>query len=547
MLQINQIKLKPGFTKEDLYNKVSSLLKVLPKDIKDIKILKQSIDARKKPEVFVVLSVAVNVTNENGILKKNKSKDVFVYKQVEYSFEITGENILKNRPIVVGAGPCGLFAAYELALNGYRPIVLERGLDVDSRTNDVNKFWETGVLDKDSNVLFGEGGAGTFSDGKLNTLVKDKNGRNSHVLDIFVKYGAPLKITYEGKPHIGTDILVKVVKNMRNDIIKMGGEFRFDSKVTDIIIDNNSVKGVIINDLTALYSDVVILAIGHSARDTFEMLYSKKVFLEQKDFAIGFRVEHRQAMINHALYTDDEDVLALLPPAYYKLAYQSEKHNRGVYSFCMCPGGYVVNASSEDKMTCINGMSYSKRDGLNANSAIVMSVRNEDFKSNHPLAGIEFQRSVERKAYEIGQGKIPCEYYGDFKADVSGVNSNLDVSDYSLNMPQVRGEYTFCKVSDILTKDLNETFIEGMEYFERIIPGFSKDNTIVSAVESRTSSPVRITRDNNFESLSHKGLFPAGEGAGYAGGITSAAMDGIKIFEEIARRYRPMINDKGTE
>lgn len=546
MLQINQIKLKPGYSEDILNKKVSSILKVMPQDIKEIKILKQSIDARKKPDVFVVLSVAVKVLNENTILKKNKSKDVFLYKQVQYNFDITGEKVLKNRPVIVGAGPCGLFAAYELALNGYNPIVLERGLDVDLRTKDVNKFWETGVLDKNSNVLFGEGGAGTFSDGKLNTLVKDKNGRNYHVLETFVKFGAPLKITYEGKPHIGTDILVNVVKNMRNDIIRMGGEFRFNSKVTDIIIENNNVKGVIINDSLELLTDVVVLAIGHSARDTFEMLYSKNVYLEQKDFAIGFRVQHRQSMIDKSLYTEDEKLLAKLPPAYYKLAYQSKTHNRGVYSFCMCPGGFVVNASSEEGMTCINGMSYSKRDGLNANSAIVMSVRNEDFGSDHPLAGIEYQRKVERKAYEIGCGKIPCEYYVDFKNDVLETKIESSDADKASISPKVRGEYIFSKVSDILPKELNETFIEGMEYFEKIIPGFSKDNTIVSGVESRTSSPVRITRDENFESLSHKGLFPAGEGAGYAGGITSAAMDGIKIFEEIAKRYKPM-NNKGLE
>ncbi len=270
------------------------------------------------------------------------------------------------------------------------------------------------------------------------------------------------------------------------------------------------------------------------------MLYDRHVYLEQKDFAIGFRVQHRQSLINHSLYTADENILDLLPPAYYKLAYQSEEHNRGVYSFCMCPGGYVVNASSEEGMTCINGMSYSKRDGLNANSAIVMSVRNEDFGSDHPLAGIEYQRKLEKQAFEIGNGKIPCEFYGDFKADVMGLERNMEPSLKLDNSPEVRGDYIFSSVSRILNKDLNETFIEGMEYFNRIIPGFSSDSTIVSAIESRTSSPVRITRDEDFESVSLKGLFPAGEGAGYAGGITSAAMDGIKIFEEIARRYKPV-------
>lgn len=540
MIQINQIKLRPEYQEQELHKKIASILKVLPSDIIEVKLLKQSIDARKKPDVFLVLSVAVLVKNENVVLKRVKTNDVSLYKEVKYSPIISGEKELNERPVIVGAGPCGLFAAYELAMYGYKPIVLERGLDVDSRTKDVLRFWETGVLDTGSNVLFGEGGAGTFSDGKLNTLVKDKNGRNHHVLETFVKYGAPLKITYEGKPHIGTDILVEVVKNMRKAIVEKGGEFRFNAKVTDIETADGKVNGVIINDSVKLPCEVLVLAIGHSARDTFKMLYEKGVFLEQKDFAIGFRVQHRQDMINRVLYTEDEDTLKLLPPAYYKLAYQSDTHNRGVYSFCMCPGGYVVNASSEEGMTCINGMSYSKRDGLNANSAIVMSVRNEDFKSDHPLAGIEYQRKIERKAYEIGSGKIPCEFYGNFKADVLGLDENISYDGILENSPEVRGAYSFSKVSEILTKELNETFIEGMEYFNKIIPGFSKDNTIVSGIESRTSSPVRITRDEAFESLNYKGLFPAGEGAGYAGGITSAAMDGIKIFEEIIRRYKPI-------
>lgn len=537
MLQVNQIKLKPGYQDDELIKKIASILKVSTNEFKVVRLLKQSVDARKKPDVYIVVSALVELLNESAVLKRVKSNDVSCYHPVRYEVNITGEEELLNRPVVVGAGPCGLFAAYELARNGYKPIIIERGFDVDQRKQDVIKFWESGVLDTESNVLFGEGGAGTFSDGKLNTLVKDKNGRNHYVLDTFVKYGAPSKILYEGKPHIGTDILVNVVKNMRLAIISMGGEFKFGSKMTDILFENGKVSGIEINGHDIISCEVLVLCIGHSARDTFKLLYDKNVFLEQKDFAVGFRVQHSQNMINKRLYTEDEKVLKLLPPAYYKLAYQCEKYNRGVYSFCMCPGGFVVNASSEPGMTCINGMSYSKRDSNNANSAIVMSVRREDFESDHPLAGIEFQRKIEKKAYEIGNGKIPSESLGEFKKDTDisySIKNNESLS------PEIKGDYVNAKVSNILPKELNEAFLEGMNHFDKIIPGFADDNTIVNAIESRTSSPVRITRNDRYESLNCKGLFPAGEGAGYAGGITSAAMDGIKVFEEIARRYKPM-------
>lgn len=539
MLLVNQIKVKPDYRDEDILKKLESILHVSRNEIIDYSILKKSIDARKKPDVFYVLSVTASIRNEEKILKKNKSNDVSLYKPVLYSYNVSGTATLNNPPVIVGAGPCGLFAAYELAINGYCPIVIERGKDVDNRTEDIEDFWKTGVLKSESNVLFGEGGAGTFSDGKLNTLVKDKFGRNTHVLDLFVKYGAPDKIKYENKPHIGTDILVDVVKNIRNEIINLGGRFLFETKLTDIIVEDNSVKGIVVNNAETISCEVLLLCIGHSARDTFKMLYEKNIFLEQKDFAVGFRVEHKQSVIDRALYTTNEDVLKLLPPSAYKLAYQCEKYNRGVYSFCMCPGGYVVNASSEDGMLCINGMSYSKRDGENANSAIVMSVRSDDFGSEHPLAGIEFQRRIEKKAYEVGQGKIPYERLGEFKSDIDGIYR--DIRSINVN-PNTKGEYIHAKVSDILPAELNEAFIEGMNHFDKIIPGFNNDDTIVSGIESRTSSPVRITRDECFESLNIKGLFPGGEGAGYAGGITSAAMDGIKLFEEIGRRYKPFKN-----
>lgn len=538
MLQINQLKVKLNYSNKDIVSNIAHVLNIGLSEIKDFKIIKKSIDARKKPDVYYVLSVAVNVDNEDRVLRKLKTKDVFKYNPCIYNADISGTKKLDHPPVIVGAGPCGLFAAYELSLHGYNPVVIERGKSVDDRTNDVENFWKTGCLLPDSNVLFGEGGAGTFSDGKLNTLVKDKFGRNSHVLEVLVRFGAPEKILYENKPHIGTDVLAVVVKNMRDFIIDNGGTFLFNTKLTDIICDNDRVCKIEVNNNDYIECDALILCIGHSARDTFKMLFDKHFFMEQKDFAVGFRVEHKQDIINKALYGDSDEVLKYLPAGAYKLTYQCEKYNRGVYSFCMCPGGYVVNASSEDGRLCINGMSYSKRDGSNANSAIVMTVRNEDFKSDHPLAGIEFQRDIEHRAYLAGNGSIPYERFDEFKRDL-GYEVSQNNADYRLN-PSHKGNSVNCKVSSVLSHELNEAFVEAMEYFNKIIPGFNANDTIVSAVESRTSSPVRITRDEHFESINIKGVYPGGEGAGYAGGITSAAMDGIKIFEEIARRYKPI-------
>ena len=538
MLIINQLKLKPGYTDRELQAKVSACLKVLPEDILSIKIERRSIDARKKPDVFYVLSVVVVVKNEESVLRRIHNDQVSIYKPVRYVFPKHGDAELKTRPVIVGAGPCGLFAAYYLAASGFKPLVLERGFDVETRTRDINEFWNGGKLRLNSNVLFGEGGAGAFSDGKLNTLVKDKSGRNNEVLKLFVKYGADPSIEYDSKPHIGTDVLVGIIKRIREDIKAMGGEFRFNAELTDISFDNGRVKEITVNNFNKIPCEVLILAIGHSARDTFKLLYEKEMKLEQKDFAVGFRIEHRQSMINKALYSDDPEILRKLPPAAYKLTYKAE-NGRGVYSFCMCPGGYVVNASSEEGRLCVNGMSYSDRSGENANSAIVVTVGKDDFESSDPLAGIEFQRRLEEKAYKAGNGSIPVQFYKDFKADVNGTSDlkSLDLNDFFSVNPCTKGAYTMGSVSEILPEELNKTIIEGIEYFERIIPGFAGDYALLSGVEARTSSPVRITRDENFESLSHKGVYPGGEGAGYAGGIMSAAMDGIKLAEAICQKY----------
>ena len=544
MLIVNQLKLKPGYTEKELVRKLLATLQILPEDLISYEIEKRSVDARKRPDVFFVLSVSCKVRHEESVLRRLKNNNVSLYKPVEYKFNITGKKPMRHRPIIVGDGPCGLFAAYLLAKNGYKPLILERGFPVDMRKRDVENFWNGGPLNENSNVLFGEGGAGTFSDGKLNTLVKDKEGRNKEVLNTFVKFGADPSILYDAKPHIGTDVLVTIVRSMRDEIEAKGGEFKFNAEMTDIIIEDDEVVGVMINGITRVDCDNVLLCIGHSARNTFEMLYNKGIHMEQKDFAVGLRVEHKQKMIDRALFSDDEEVLKKLPHASYKLTYKAD-NGRGVYSFCMCPGGYVVNASSEKGMLCINGMSYSGRNGENANSAIVVTVGREDFGDDHPLSGIRFQRELEKKAYEAGSGNIPSELYGDFKAEVFD-RDNLEETDYHNTLrvsPNCKGAYTMGKVSDVLPCEISKTLVEGMDYFGRIIPGFNDNSAIVSAVETRTSSPVRITRDDNFQALNITGLYPCGEGAGYAGGITSAAMDGMKAAEKLAAKFKPFRRD----
>lgn len=542
MVRINQIKMPISHTKEAIVRKAAEILHIKEKDIISFQIIKKSIDARKKPEIFIIYIVDVEIDNEERILRRIKGTQVQKVEKKAYSFPTPGKTPLCSRPVIIGTGPAGLFCGYYLALHGYRPILFERGKPVEARTRDVEEFWKNNRLSPDSNIQFGEGGAGTFSDGKLNTLVKDKNGRNKEVLRVLTESGAPEEILYEAKPHIGTDILTHVVKNMREKIINLGGEVRFESKITDILIENGRVKEIVVNDTEHFKTDIVILAIGHSARDTFKMLYEHDVPMEAKAFAVGFRVEHPRRMINKIQYGMEEN--ELLPTADYKLTAKTTD-GRGVYSFCMCPGGYVVNASSEAERLAINGMSYSGRNGDNSNSAIIIAVTPDDFESGHPLAGIAFQQKLEEKAYKIGQGKVPVETYGDFKNAVAGEDKKTSVImiEYPDFMPAIKGEYSFAPVHEILPKPLNSAFIEGMEQFGRVISGFNDSGVYVSGVESRTSSPVRIHRDETGQSYI-KGLYPCGEGAGYAGGITSAAMDGILIAEKITEKYY-MNNMKG--
>ncbi|MBO4458313.1 MAG: NAD(P)-binding protein [Butyrivibrio sp.] len=557
MIRINQIKLlNDGKTVNShdelcgiLKKKAAKILRIADRDIEELVIMRHSVDARKKPQIYDVFMADLYLTKshdrsyEEKIVSKAKDKSVSVVDPVIYDFckkaGIDGDipkEASDKKIAVIGSGPAGLFCAYMLAENGFKPVVFERGADVDKRQEIVEKFWETGELDTRTNVQFGEGGAGTFSDGKLNTMVKDKDGRGRKALSLFTQFGADEKIMYDAKPHIGTDVLREVVKKMRQRIISLGGDFRFETQVTDIVTDETGTLKALIANGKEISFDAAVLAIGHSARDTFSMLKDRSVAMQKKPFAVGFRVEHPQKLINLSQYGIEEP--KSLPVASYKLVTNTDE-GRGVYSFCMCPGGFVVNASSEEGMLAVNGMSYSKRDSDNANSAIIITVEPKDFGSDDVLAGVEFQRKLEKKAFELGKGKIPVEYYEDFKKGVLKKESDIDscsVRFRDICLPNTKGAYTFSNVHEILPDDLNESFVEGMEKFGKIIKGYNSPDAIIAGVETRTSSPVRINRTDTGESESIKGLYPCGEGAGYAGGIMSAAMDGIKIAELIAKK-----------
>lgn len=539
MIRVNQIKLPLSHSREDILYKTVKILRVAPEKILSWQIVKKSIDARKKPEIMVIYSVDVRVDAQDRVLRACKSPQVQAVTEKPYTFPPEGEEKTSYRPVIVGTGPAGLFCGYLLAKHGYRPLILERGGCVEERQRDVEKFWQDGVLNPSSNVQFGEGGAGTFSDGKLNTLVKDKYGRNREVLRIFVENGAPDEILYEAKPHIGTDILCKVVRSMREQINAWGGEIRFHAQVTELCTDQNRVTGVIVNSGENIACEAVIFAIGHSARDTFEMLYEKQVPMEAKSFAVGLRMEHPRRLIDRMQYGVEEH--PLLPAASYKVTAQTST-GRGVYSFCMCPGGYVVNASSESGKLAVNGMSYSGRDGDNSNSAMIVTVTPQDYRDDSPLAGIAFQRELEEKAYRIGGGAVPVERYGDYRCAVTGQPSDTSVimQEYPEFAPTVKGGCHMAPVHDILPKELNEALVEGIDLIGQKVPGFADSGAYLSGIESRTSSPVRITRDETGQSVI-QGLYPCGEGAGYAGGITSAAMDGMLIAEKIGAKYKRMI------
>lgn len=524
MIRINQIKLRPDHSEEDLEKYIRKTLKLDKSVTFDYEIRKKSVDSRKKPDIFFIYAVNVKVRNGNEakLISKLHDNNVMLTIETTYCYD-PPENLDTSKKIVItGFGPAGLFCALQLSRWGMRPIVIERGLPVDERQTAVEEFWRTGILNPESNVQFGEGGAGTFSDGKLNTMVKEKSGRIRKVLETFVDFGADSSILYLNKPHIGTDILCNVVRNMRNEIISNGGQVLFNTCLKDIDIENGTVKGIYVNEGRYLECDRLVLAIGHSARDTFTMLNEHKVLMEQKAFAVGLRVEHPQQLINDNSYGSSPYEL---PVADYKVTAKSS-NGKGVYSFCMCPGGYVVNASSEEGMLAVNGMSYSDRGSSNANSAIVVTVGPEDFGSDDILAGMYFQRDIERRAYKAGNSKVPVQLNIDFQNNVASTRLGKVT-------PCIKGEYSLTNLRQVLPDSVSEAIIDGMKEFDRHINGFNMDDAVFSGVESRTSSPVRITRDDDMESVNVKGMFPCGEGAGYAGGITSAAVDGIKTAEAV--------------
>ena len=538
MIRINQMKLNIEHTSDDFEHKILKTLCIKKEELQGFQIRKQSIDARKKPVLYYVYSVDVQVRDETKVKKTVKNSQIqFQVKPDSYHFEVKGTKELTHRPVIIGTGPAGLFCGYMLAAHGYQPILLERGADVDQRTKDVETFWENGRLNLSSNVQFGEGGAGTFSDGKLNTLVKDKFGRNHEVLRIFAEHGAPESITYESKPHIGTDVLSAVVKEMRKYICVHGGEVRFHSQVTDIQTHSDNGQKILRKlkiydsqkeETYLLDTDLAVFAIGHSARDTFSMLYQHGLPMQPKAFAVGVRIEHPQEMINQDQY--GKNYPSFLPAAPYKLTANLD-NGRGVYTFCMCPGGYVVNASSEEHRLAVNGMSYSRRDSQNANTAVIVTVSPDDFGSDHPLAGVEFQRKLEEAAYLEGNGKVPVQLFGDFCENRPSVQLGTVT-------PHIKGMYQLANVRNIFPEFIAESLTEGIQIFDHKLPGYARCDAVISGVESRTSSPVRLIRDQSLQS-EIRGIYPCGEGAGYAGGITSAAMDGIKAAEMIASVYHP--------
>ncbi|MBR4016908.1 MAG: hypothetical protein IKK11_03750 [Oscillospiraceae bacterium] len=496
-------------------------LRISPSKIRKLTIVRRSVDARKKPDIRIVYTVDVAVDgSENKVLKQSCCKRASIANDKYYKVPKC-QSEPSFRPVVVGFGPAGMFAALVLAIAGLRPLVLERGEDAATRHEKVRKFWETGELDPTSNVQFGEGGAGTFSDGKLNTGVN--NFRIGWILEQMVKAGARENILFDAKPHVGTDILLDVVQNIRKRILSLGGEVRFNAQVTGILQENGKITGVEINGKETVACCHMIFAVGHSARDTFRYLQEISIPLEAKPFAMGVRIEHSQRMVDAAQYGCYNPVL---PPADYKLV----KHlsDETVYTFCMCPGGYVVAAASEENRLVTNGMSYADRDGENANAALLVTLNPQDFPSSDPLAGMYWQQEIEEKAYLVGGGHYhaPAQKVGDFLADRPSVGPGTV-------HPTYRPGVTWCDLRDVLPAKITNALKEAIPGLSRNLEGFADHDAVLTAPETRSSSPVRILRDESKQSVGLRGLYPAGEGAGYAGGIISAALDGILCAEAL--------------
>lgn len=513
---------------------------VLKDQIQEIHVVRRAVDARKKPHITFVYTLFVAVQNEAVVMKKlGRDKNVSTMEPIEPEPIVHGDQVLKERPVVVGFGPAGMLAAFYLAREGYRPIVLERGQDVDQRSHDVETFWQTGEFKAESNVQFGEGGAGTFSDGKLTTRVT--HPRLHEIAKYFVQFGAPQEILYKHKPHVGTDVLRGMVKAMREQIIAWGGEVRFGAKLTKLQLAANQVVGVEVNDEEIIPTSLVLAGVGHSARDTYEMLYNTGIAMESKPFAVGVRIEHPQSMIDISQYGIEPAELGL-GAAEYSVVYHDKETGRTAYSFCMCPGGEVVASASEDGHVVTNGMSlYARASGV-ANSALVVTVGPDDF-GTHPLGGVAFQREWEKKAFELGghDYKAPLQTVGDFLARQKGtVPEGNSAAPHSYRPGVVAADLHEC-----LPTYVTDVMERALPYFGRRIKGFDEPQICMTGVETRTSSPLRILRDDDRQSPTVKGLYPMGEGAGYAGGIMSAALDGAETAIRVMVAYKPLKAQEG--
>ncbi len=521
MIRIREISLPPEHTIAQLPYEAAQALRISPSKIRKLTIVRRSVDARKKPDVRIVYTVDVAVDgSENKVVKQSGCKRASIANDKYYKVPKC-QCVPEHRPVVVGFGPAGMFAALVLAIAGLRPLILERGEDAVTRHQKVQRFWETGELDPKSNVQFGEGGAGTFSDGKLNTGVN--NYRIGWILEQMVKAGARENILFDAKPHVGTDVLLDVVQNIRKRIISLGGEVRFNAQVTGIQQESGQITGLEINGEKNVTCQQVIFAVGHSARDTFRYLQGMNIPLEAKPFAMGVRIEHSQKLIDAAQYGCYNPVL---PPADYKLV----KHlaDETVYTFCMCPGGYVVAAASEENRLVTNGMSYADRDGENANAALLVTLNPQDFPSKDPLAGMYWQQEIEEKAYRVGGAnyRAPAQRIGDFLNDRSSVGPGAV-------QPTYRPGVTWCDLRDVLPAKITDALKEAIPALSGNLEGFACPDAVLTAPETRSSSPVRILRDESRQSVGLQGLYPAGEGAGYAGGIISAAVDGMLCAEAL--------------
>jgi len=543
MIRLTNLKLDLDHSEEDLKNIIMSTLKIRGEQLLEFTVFRRGIDARKKRNIVLLYTIDVQTTEDEALLTKfSDNQSIRLTPDMAYKFVTKAPQELGSRPVVIGFGPCGLFVGLVLAQMGFKPIILDRGKEVRERTKDTFSFWRKRTLNTESNVQFGEGGAGTFSDGKLYSQIKDKKHYGRKVLHEFVKAGAPEEILYVSKPHIGTFKLVTMVEKMRAMIIELGGEIRFSARVDDLDIVDGKIRGLTLSNGDKILSDHIALAIGHSARDTFQMVHDKGVYIEAKPFSVGFRIEHPQSSIDEALYGQSAGH-PILGAADYKLVHHC-KNGRSVYSFCMCPGGTVVAATSEENHVVTNGMSQYSRNERNANSAIVVGIDPSDYPGG-PLAGVDLQRELERAAFKLGGENYdaPMQLVGDFL-------KNNATTDIGVVQPSYKPGVKLTDLTGLLPEYCNVALREAIPAFNKKIDGFAHEDATLTGVETRTSSPICIKRDRvNYQSISTQGLFPAGEGAGYAGGILSAAIDGIKVAEAMALSITgelAVTNDKQT-